>query len=157
MTGSFSSGATASLVAKNGTRKLSQVFENRFWCSRGLNDHIKVPNMIGSFASSATAIWWPKMELKILPQKSKISKISKNPKLELKIYWGPLALSRAHRVLQARRAPSPPQDLKERAHSALKLLRNFCVTLHFNTISSMKEILVTTFFYSRSSYLFIHN
>ena len=80
-------------------------------------------------------------------------KKSKNPKLELKIYWGPKAPIRAHRALQAQRAPSPPQELKGRAHSALKLLGNFCVTLHFNTISSTKEILVTTFFYSRSSFL----
>ena len=114
------------------------------------------------------------MALKILPQKSKKSKKSKNqniqksknqkykdkkiknpknPKLELKIYWGPKAPIRAHRALQAQRAPSPPQELKGRAHSALKLLGNFCVTLHFNTISSTKEILVTTFFYSRSSFL----
>ena len=49
--GSFASGATASLMAKNETKKLYQLFEDRFWCSRCLNDHIEVPNMIGSFAS----------------------------------------------------------------------------------------------------------
>ena len=55
MIGSFASGATASLVAKNGTNKLYQLFEDGFWFSRCLNDHIEVPDMIGSFASSATA------------------------------------------------------------------------------------------------------
>ena len=55
MIGSFASGATASLVAKNGTNQLSQPFEDGFWCSRCLNDRIEVPDMIGSFASSATA------------------------------------------------------------------------------------------------------
>ena len=55
MIGSFVSGATATLVAKSGTKKLSQPFEDRFWCLRCLNDHIKVPDMIGSFASGATA------------------------------------------------------------------------------------------------------
>ena len=48
MIGSFSSRATASLVAKNGTNQLSQPFKDA-------NDRIKVPNMIESFASSATA------------------------------------------------------------------------------------------------------
>ena len=52
---SFASGATASLVAKNRTKKLSQPFEDRFQCSRCLNDCIEVPDMIGSFASGATA------------------------------------------------------------------------------------------------------
>ena len=46
MTGSFVSGTTASMVAKNGTKKLSQPFEDGFGCSRCLNDHIKDPNMI---------------------------------------------------------------------------------------------------------------
>ena len=55
MIGSFASGATASLVAKNGTNQLSQLFEDRFLCSRCLNNRIKVPNMIGSFASGASA------------------------------------------------------------------------------------------------------
>ena len=52
---SFASGATATLVAKNETKKLSQPFEDRFLCSRCLNDRIEVPDMIGSFASGATA------------------------------------------------------------------------------------------------------
>ena len=52
---SFASGATASLVAKNRTKKISQPFEDGFWCSRCLNDRIKVPDMMRSFASSATA------------------------------------------------------------------------------------------------------
>ena len=52
---SFASSATASLVAKNGTKELSHMFEDGFWCSRCLNDQIQVPNMIGTFASSATA------------------------------------------------------------------------------------------------------
>ena len=55
MVGSFASGATASLMAKNGTKILSQPFEDRFGCSKCLNNCIKVLNMIGSFASSATA------------------------------------------------------------------------------------------------------
>ena len=55
MIGSFASGATASLVAKNGTNQLSQPFEDGFWCSRCLSDRIEVPDMMGSFASSATA------------------------------------------------------------------------------------------------------
>ena len=55
MIGSFASSATAFLVAKNGTKKLFQPFEDRFGCSRCLNDRIKVPNMIGSFANGATA------------------------------------------------------------------------------------------------------
>ena len=55
MIGSIASGATASLVAKNVTKKLSQLFEDRFWCSRCLSNHIEVPNMIGSIASGTTA------------------------------------------------------------------------------------------------------
>ena len=47
--------ATASLVAKNATKKLSQPFEVGFWCSRCLNDSVEVPDMIGSFASGTTA------------------------------------------------------------------------------------------------------
>ena len=39
---------------KNWTKKLSQPFENGFWCSRCLNNHIKVLDMIESFANSAT-------------------------------------------------------------------------------------------------------
>ena len=64
MIGSLPSGATASLVAKNGTKKLSQLFEDRFWCSRCLNDHSKVPKIIGSFASSSTASLLAKNETK---------------------------------------------------------------------------------------------
>ena len=54
MIGSFASDATTSLVAKNGTSKLSQAFDDRFSCSRYLYNHFKVPNMIESFASGAT-------------------------------------------------------------------------------------------------------
>ena len=53
---SFASGATAFLVAKNGTKKLSQPFEDGFGCSRCLNNRIKVSNMIGLFASGTTAL-----------------------------------------------------------------------------------------------------
>ena len=66
--GSFVSGATASLVAKNGTKKLSQLFEDKFWCSRCINDRIKVPDMIGSFASGATAFQVAKNRTKKLSQ-----------------------------------------------------------------------------------------
>ena len=55
MIGSFASDATTSLVAKKGTKQLSQPFEDRFKCLRCLNDCIEVPKMIGSFASGATA------------------------------------------------------------------------------------------------------
>ena len=54
--GLFESGATASLVAKNRTEKLSQLFEDGFRFSNCLNDCIKVPDMIGSFATSASCI-----------------------------------------------------------------------------------------------------
>ena len=40
---------------KKGTKKLSQPIEDRFCCSRYLNDCIKVPNMITLSASGATA------------------------------------------------------------------------------------------------------
>ena len=61
MIGSFASGATTSMVAKNGSKKIipllwiksSPVY--RFWCLRCLNDRIELPDMIGSFASGATA------------------------------------------------------------------------------------------------------
>ena len=49
----FSSGATASLMAKNETKKLSQPFEEGFQFSRCFNNCIKVPDMIGSFACGA--------------------------------------------------------------------------------------------------------
>ena len=55
MIGLFSSGTTTSLMAKNVTEKLSQLFEDGFWFSNCLNDCMKVPDMIGSFATSATA------------------------------------------------------------------------------------------------------
>ena len=54
MTGSFANGTTTSLVVQNGTKQLSQPFEDRFSCLRCLNDCIEVPDMIGSFASGAT-------------------------------------------------------------------------------------------------------
>merc|ERR1712002_1043720 len=79
---SFASGATASLVAKNGTKKLSQPFEDRFWCSRCLNDRIKVPNMIESFVSGATASLVAKNGTKDLAKKSKKSKKSKIKKFK---------------------------------------------------------------------------
>ena len=52
--GSLASGTNALLVAKNGTRKISQPFGDRFSCSRCQNYHIEVPNIIGSFACGAT-------------------------------------------------------------------------------------------------------
>ena len=51
---SFASGTTASLVAKNGTKKLSQLFEDRFCCSRCLNDRVEVPDMMRLFVGAAT-------------------------------------------------------------------------------------------------------
>ena len=66
--GSFASGATASLLAKNGTKKLSQPFEDGFRCSRCPYNCIKVPDMIGSFASSATASLVAKKGTKKLSQ-----------------------------------------------------------------------------------------
>ena len=42
-------------MAKKGTKKLSQSFEDRFSCSRYINDHFLVPDIIGSFSSGATA------------------------------------------------------------------------------------------------------
>ena len=68
MIGSFASGATTSLMAKNGTKILSQPFEDGFWCLRCLNDHIEVPDMIGSFASGATTSVVAKNGTKILSQ-----------------------------------------------------------------------------------------
>ena len=59
--GSFASGATASLVAKNVTKKIILLLSIKsspvdgFQSLRCLNNHIKVPDMIGSFASGATA------------------------------------------------------------------------------------------------------
>ena len=59
--GSFANNATTFLVAKNGTNKIILLLEiksspvDRFWCLRYLNDHIVLPNMIGSFASGGTA------------------------------------------------------------------------------------------------------
>ena len=50
----FARGTIASLVTKNGTRTLSQLFKDRFWCSSSLKDHIEVSVMIGSFTCSAT-------------------------------------------------------------------------------------------------------
>ena len=58
MIGSFASGATASLVAKNGTKKIIllqwlQSFKKP-QIKKYLNDHIDLPDMIGSFVSGAT-------------------------------------------------------------------------------------------------------
>ena len=64
MIGSFASGNTTSLVAKNETKKSSQLFKDRFWCSSCLNDCIEVANIIGSFTSSATASLVAKNETK---------------------------------------------------------------------------------------------
>ena len=68
MIGWFTGGATASLVTKKGTRKLSLPFEDDFWCSRCLNNYIKVPDMIESFASCATASLMVKNGTKKLSQ-----------------------------------------------------------------------------------------
>ena len=61
MIGSFASGATASMVAKNGTKKIIPLLwiksspVDGFWCLRCLNDCIEVPDIIGSFASGTSA------------------------------------------------------------------------------------------------------
>ena len=55
MIGSFASCATASLLAKNGTKNHLRCLKTYFDVQGCLNDHIKVPNIIGSFASCATA------------------------------------------------------------------------------------------------------
>ena len=70
MIGLFVIGTTTSLVAKTGTTTSIQLLRNfctilaltikfeimdRFWCSRCLNNHINIHNMIGSFKSGATA------------------------------------------------------------------------------------------------------
>ena len=55
------SSANASLVAKNRTRKIIPLLwiksspVDRLWCLMCLNDRIDLPDMIGSFASGATA------------------------------------------------------------------------------------------------------
>ena len=71
MIGSFTSGTTAALVAKNGTKKHSTTFDktspvDRFWCLRCLNDCNDLPNMIGSFASGTNASRVAKMGTKDL-------------------------------------------------------------------------------------------
>ena len=64
----FASGATNSLVAKIGTKKIIPLLSiksspvDRFQSLRYLNDHINLPDLIGSFGSGATATWWPKIE-----------------------------------------------------------------------------------------------
>ena len=64
----FASGSTASLVAKNGTKQLSQPFEDGFLCSRCLNSCIEVPDMIVSFANDATTSLLAKKGTKRLSQ-----------------------------------------------------------------------------------------
>ena len=43
---------------------ISPEIMDRFWCSRCLNDHIDLANMIRSLASGANAPWWPKIEIR---------------------------------------------------------------------------------------------
>ena len=64
MMGLLVSGINASLVAKSGIKKLFQLFEDRFLCSRCLNNCIEVPDMIKSFVSGSTASLVAKLELK---------------------------------------------------------------------------------------------
>ena len=66
MIGSFASSTTSFLVAKNENKKLSQLFDDRFSCSRCLNNCIKVSEIIGSFVCGTTASLVAKMELKRL-------------------------------------------------------------------------------------------
>ena len=81
MIGTFASRTNVSLVAKNWTKKLSQLFEDGFWCSRCLNDRIEVPDMMKLFAGGATTPWWWKFELN-------------NPGWKLKICAMLIAISR---------------------------------------------------------------
>ena len=59
MIGLFASSATASLVAKNGTKKIIPLMYiksspvDRFWCFRCLNNYINLSDMIGLFLSGA--------------------------------------------------------------------------------------------------------
>ena len=69
---SFSSGTTTSLVAKNETKELFQLFEDGFWCLMCLNDCIYLPDMIGSFASGAMASLVAKNGTKNIPQLSQL-------------------------------------------------------------------------------------
>ena len=71
MIGSLASGANASLVAKNGTKKLSQPFEEGFWFLMCLNDCVNLFDMRGLLAGGTTTpmvviIWtkqpWVKIE-----------------------------------------------------------------------------------------------
>ena len=61
---SFASSATASLVDKNLTKRLSP--KDRLLCLRLLKDNIDLLNMIGSFASGATASLVAKIGMKEL-------------------------------------------------------------------------------------------
>ena len=60
MIGSFASGATNSLVAKNGIKRIIPLLwiksspVERFWCLRCLNHRIDLPDMMRLFASGAT-------------------------------------------------------------------------------------------------------
>ena len=65
---SFSSGVATFMVAKNGTKELSQPFEDGFGCSRCLKNHMEVPDMKGSFARGATAFLVVKIGTKELSQ-----------------------------------------------------------------------------------------
>ena len=46
---------------------ISPEIMDRFWCSRCLNDRIKVPDMMRSLQVAPLPPWWPKLELKIWP------------------------------------------------------------------------------------------
>ena len=59
MMGLGASGANVSFLAKIGTKKMIPLLMIKsspvdgFFCFRGLNDHIDLPDMIGTFASGA--------------------------------------------------------------------------------------------------------
>ena len=73
-------------LVKSRTKQLSQPFQDRFWCSRCLNDGINLPNMIGSFACGATASMVAKSRTKKIFHTVKIctTLIAISPYLEAK-------------------------------------------------------------------------
>ena len=81
MIGTFASGANASLVAKNWTKKIISLPliksspVDGFWCLRCLYDHINQPDIIGSLVSGANVSLVAKIWTKDLATSCSVNRI----------------------------------------------------------------------------------
>ena len=104
--GLFASGTNASLVAKNGTKKINPLLwtkpspVDRFWCLRCLNNHKNLPIMIESFAGGITNVLVAKIGTKDLATCCSVNRIWNNGQiLTFKVSKQPYQSPRHYRII----------------------------------------------------------